>query len=73
MPQYTYLQVKQVFLELFCISRTGVADPNIARHKRSSFYITEEGETESMVFGLLTERREKKVSQVCVLRPNLRS
>ena len=27
-PQYTYLQVKQLFLELFCVSRTGVADPN---------------------------------------------
>ena len=28
MPQYTYLQVKQLFLELFCVSRTGVADPS---------------------------------------------
>ena len=46
MPQYTYLQVKQVFLELFCISRKSVADPNIAHRKRSSFYIIEEGETE---------------------------
>ena len=45
MPQYTYLQVKQLFLELFCVSRTGVADPNIAHRKRSSFYIIEEGET----------------------------
>ena len=46
MPQYTYLQVKQLFLELFCVSRTGVADPNIAHRKRSSFYIIDEGETE---------------------------
>eukprot|EP00435_Cladocopium_sp_Y103_P010623 s782_g2.t1 len=46
MPQYTYLQVKTLFLELFCVSRTGVADPNIAHRKRSSFYIIEEGETE---------------------------
>eukprot|EP00435_Cladocopium_sp_Y103_P073172 s20_g42.t1 len=46
MPQYTYLQVKTLVLELFCVSRTGVADPNIAHRKRSSFYIIEEGETE---------------------------
>ena len=47
MPQYTYLQVKQLFLELFAVSRTGVvADPNIAHRKRSTFYIQEEGETE---------------------------
>ena len=46
MPQYTYWQVKQLFLELFCVSRTGVADPNIAHRKRSSFFIIEEGETE---------------------------
>ena len=44
-PQYTYLQVKQLFLELFALSRTGVADPNIAHRKRSTFYIIEEGET----------------------------
>eukprot|EP00435_Cladocopium_sp_Y103_P061046 s669_g22.t1 len=46
MLQYTYLQVKTPFLTLFCVSRTGVADPNIAHRKRSSFYSTEEGETE---------------------------
>eukprot|EP00435_Cladocopium_sp_Y103_P056798 s1825_g19.t1 len=46
MPQYTYLQVKQLFLELFCVSRTGVADPNIAHRKRHTFYIIEEAETE---------------------------
>ena len=38
MPQYTYLQVKQLFLELFSVSRTGVADPNIAHRKRSSLF-----------------------------------
>ena len=46
MPQYTYLQVKQLFLELFCVSRTGVADPNIAHRKRSTFFVIEEGETD---------------------------
>ena len=46
MPQYTYLQVKQLFLELFAVSRTGVADPNITHRKRSTFYVLEEGETE---------------------------
>ena len=39
MPQYTYLQVKQLFLELFAVSRTGVADPNITHRKRSNFYV----------------------------------
>eukprot|EP00435_Cladocopium_sp_Y103_P039511 s1063_g10.t1 len=38
--------MKTLFLELFCVSRTGVAGPNIAQRKRSSFYIIEEGETE---------------------------
>ena len=46
MPQYTYLGVKQLFLELFAVSRTGVADPNIAHRKRSTFYIVDAGETE---------------------------
>ena len=46
MPQYTYLQVKQLFLELFCASRNGVVDPNISHRKRSSFRIIDEGETE---------------------------
>jgi hypothetical protein len=70
MPQYTYLQVKQLFIELFCVSRTGVADPNIAHRKRSTFYILEEGETEEGAHGFwsLTKRLEKKVSQVCLQR-----
>ena len=39
--------MKQLFLELFAVSRTGVvADPYIAHRKRSTFYIQEEGETE---------------------------
>ena len=46
MPQYTYLQVKQLFLELLCVSRTRLADPIIAHRKRSSFFIIDEGETE---------------------------
>ena len=51
MPQYTYLQVKQLFLELFAVSRTGVADPNITHRKRSTFYVIEEGETEESEYG----------------------
>ena len=43
MPQHTYLQVKQLFLELFCVSRPGVADQNIAHRKWSSFFIIDEG------------------------------
>ena len=48
MPQYTYLQVKQLFLEFFAVSRTGVADPNITLRKRSTFYVLEEGETKKV-------------------------
>eukprot|EP00435_Cladocopium_sp_Y103_P070107 s520_g34.t1 len=46
MPQCTYLQVKQLFLELCCVSRAEVADPNIAHRKRHAFYIIEEVWTE---------------------------
>ena len=54
MPLYTYLQLKQLkqlFLELFAVSRTGVADPNITYRKRSTFYVLEEGETEEGEYG----------------------
>ena len=44
MAQYTYLQVKQLFMELFCSTRTGIADPTIRHTKRSTFLVTEEGE-----------------------------
>ena len=51
MPQYTYLQVKQLFLELFAVSRTGFADPNLTHRKRSNFYVIDEGETEEGEYG----------------------
>ena len=51
MPQYAYLQVKQLFLELFAVSRTGVADPNITHRKQSTFYVIEEGEAEEGEYG----------------------
>jgi hypothetical protein len=38
--------VKQLFLALFAVSRTGVAAPNITHRKRSPCYVIEEGETE---------------------------
>ena len=44
MTQYTYLQVKQLFMELFCTTRTGIADPTIRHVKRSTFLVIEEGE-----------------------------
>ena len=44
--QYTYLQVKQLFMELFCTTRTGIADPTIRHAKRSTFLVAEEGECE---------------------------
>ena len=46
MAQYTYLQVKQLFMELFCTTRTGIADPTIRHVKRSTFLVAEEGEYE---------------------------
>ena len=69
MPQYTYLQVKQLFLELFAVSRTGVADPNITHRKRSNFTSSrkERPRKVSTDFGSLMKRRVKKVSQVCTL------
>ncbi len=30
--QYTYLKVKQLFMELFCTIRTGIADPIVHFH-----------------------------------------
>ena len=51
MPQYTCLQMKQLFLEFFAISRTGLADPKITHRKRSTFYVIEEGETEEGEYG----------------------
>ena len=46
MNQYMYLQVKQLFIELFCTTRTGIADPTIRHSKRSTFLVSEEGECE---------------------------
>ena len=46
MAQYTYLQVKQLFMEQFCTTRTGIADPTIRHVKRSTFLVAEEGECE---------------------------
>ena len=59
MPQYTYLQVKQLFLELFCVSRTGVADPNIdegeAEEGEEGFWVIDEETGEEGFTGLFTE------------------
>ena len=38
MAQYTYLQVKQTFVELFCATRTGITDPTIRHVQRSPFW-----------------------------------
>ena len=46
MAQYTYLQVKQLLMELFCTTRTGIADPTIRHVKRSTFLVIDEGEYE---------------------------
>lgn len=46
MNNYTHLLVKQLFLELFCATRTGVADPTIQHRGGSAFIVIEEGEHE---------------------------
>ena len=54
MPQHTYLQAgKAVVPRVVLCAQDGVADPNIAHRKRSSFFIIDEGETEEgdKVFG----------------------
>ena len=70
MPQYTYLQVKQLFLELFAVSRTGVADPNIAHRKRSTSTSWRKARPKKVNTdsGSWMKRRVKKVSQVCIQR-----
>ena len=44
MQAYTYLRVKQLFLDLFCSIATSTADPLIRRHKRTTFLVLDEGE-----------------------------
>ena len=46
MHAYTYLRVKQLFLDLFCSTATSTADPLIRRHKRTTFLVLDEGEYE---------------------------
>ena len=46
MAQYTYLQVKQLFMEFFCTTRAGIADPTIRHVRRSTFLVLDEGECE---------------------------
>ena len=62
MPQYTHLQVKQLFLELFCAYRNGVVGPNISHRKRSSFRIIDAGETEEgeHAFWVIDEETEEE-------------
>lgn len=43
MPGYIYLAVKQLFLELFCVTRTSIADPQIRQGRKSAFLVQEEG------------------------------
>ena len=70
MPQYTYLQVKQLFLELFAVSRTGVADPNITHRKRSTSTSLRKARPKKVNTdsGSWMKRQVKKVSQVCIQR-----
>ena len=44
MAQYTSLQVKRLFMELVCATRTGIADPTIRHVKRSTFLVADKGD-----------------------------
>jgi len=55
MAQYTYLQVKQLFMELFCTTHTGIADPTICHVRRSTFLVLSEGECEGETGYWVTE------------------
>ena len=46
MNNYTYLGVKGLFLDLFCGTPTGTADPSIRRQRRSTFLVLDEGDLE---------------------------
>ena len=46
MNSYTYLGVKGLFLDLFCGTATGTADPSIRRQRRSTFLVLDEGDWE---------------------------
>ena len=72
MPQYTYLHVKQLFLELFCVSRTGrCCRPRYTESSRPSTSSKKARPTKvNAASGSLTKRLEKKVSQVCIQRTN---
>eukprot|EP00438_Fugacium_kawagutii_P014944 Skav228845 [mRNA] locus=scaffold2630:88:7077:+ [translate_table: standard] len=44
---YTYLQVKQLLMELFASTRTGVADPLLRHNRRSTFIVLDEGDLDN--------------------------
>ena len=46
MNNYTYLGVKGLFLDLFCGTATGTADPSVRRQRRSTFLVLDEGDLE---------------------------
>ena len=46
MNNYTYLGIKGLFLDLFCGTATGTADPSIRRQRRSTFLVLDEGDLE---------------------------
>eukprot|EP00439_Symbiodinium_sp_Y106_P066001 s314_g10.t1 len=46
MSNYTYLGVKGLFLDLFCGTATGTADPSIRRQRRCTFLVLDEGDLE---------------------------
>ena len=72
MPQYTSLQVKQPFLELFCVSaqvlQTQISRTENGPHSTSSMRARPKKVNRD--FGSLTKKQEKKDLQVCIQKPN---
>ena len=46
MPNYTYQNVKELFMEVFCTTRTSIQDPQLQQRRRSTFLVLEDGELE---------------------------
>ena len=71
MNQYTYLQVKQLFMELFCTTRTGIADPTIRHTKRSTFLVSEEGECDGEQGYWVVEEETAQIFQKSLIKERL--
>ena len=66
MNNYTYLGVKGLFLDLFCGTATGTADPSVRRQRRSTFLVLDEGdlEEESGYWGDGSGYRRRRICEI---------